>query len=208
MAFALRKQGFDLQPTGKASKRIECSVAGCNGGAIKRGMCGMHYQRWRKRGCTDRHWTLDGEPAEWVRQHRTWQGEECLTWPFSMMSNGYGQINGWTGAHVFMCHEAHGPKPDDRSYVLHSCGRGQLGCVNPNHLRWGTQSENMADRIGHGTSNRGRRNGRAKLSDRDVIDIRERYANGDVLMRELAAQYGVARQYISQIIDRSRWGWL
>lgn len=38
----------------------------------------------------------------------------------------------------------------DGVYLLHNCGNGAEGCVNPRHLRKGTPSENNADTLLHG----------------------------------------------------------
>jgi hypothetical protein len=57
-------------------------------------------------------------------------------------------------AHRVMCEIAHGPKPAPGFVAAHTCGKGREGCVNPRHLRWASQKENMADKLLHGTSNR------------------------------------------------------
>jgi hypothetical protein len=46
-----------------------------------------------------------------------------------------------------ICEEAHGPPPSPKHNALHNTADGRVGapCVNPDHLRWGTQKENMAD---------------------------------------------------------------
>lgn len=43
-----------------------------------------------------------------------------------------------------------------------------------------------------------------KLSDRDVVRIRDRYSKGDVLQKELAEEYGVSHQMISFIVNRKK----
>lgn len=45
----------------------------------------------------------------------------------------------------------------------------------------------------------------AKLTPRDVLEIRRRYWEGDVKERELAAEYGVTPQAIGHIITRRNW---
>ncbi len=70
---------------------------------------------------------------------------------------------------------------------------------NVSNLSWGTYRENEADKIIHGTDTRyGERNWRAKLSDRQVDEIRHRRSMGDGL-KEMAAFYGVTRATISRI---------
>lgn len=82
---------------------------------------------------------------------------------------------------------------------------------NPGHLRVGTQSENMADRIARGhirrgpvASLQGERHPRAKLKANNVAEIRKLLAEG-VLQKAIAAQFGVAQTLISQISRRKIW---
>lgn len=46
-------------------------------------------------------------------------------------------------AHRLICHIAHGEPPDGKPYALHSCDVPL--CVNPDHLRWGSQADNIQD---------------------------------------------------------------
>lgn len=68
------------------------------------------------------------------------------------------------------------------------------------NLVWGTRKENFADRTRHGVDNAGERNHRAKLTDAQVIEIRQRYAGGGVKQAELAAMYGVRVPAISNLL--------
>jgi hypothetical protein len=52
---------------------------------------------------------------------------------------------------------------------------------------------------------RGQVNGRAKLTDAKVIDIRARYAAGGITMQALAIEFGVSLGLISHIITRRTW---
>ena len=70
--------------------------------------------------------------------------QECIDFPFAISSNGYGDMimNGIReSAHRCMCRLAHGEPPKDKPYALHNC-KNNKKCINPNHLRWGTQLEN------------------------------------------------------------------
>lgn len=77
----------------------------------------------------------------------------CWIWTGSVDSGGYGQFYvGVQGkpvrTHRLMCTLAHG-NPTEESYnALHSCDTPR--CVNPDHLRWGTLSENTQDMISRG----------------------------------------------------------
>ncbi len=69
------------------------------------------------------------------------------------------------------------------------------------NLRWGTRAENMADRAVHGTSNRGERNGMARLRNADVVEIRRRHGNGET-KKAIAADYGITTARVLLIVAR------
>jgi len=128
-----------------------CSIEGCEHPAQTRGWCAKHYHRWQRHG--DALHTERGKPQEWIRSHANYAGDECLKWPFATSGTGYGALS-WNGqiitANRAMCIEAHGEPPLQGMDSAHSCGNGHLGCVNPNHLRWATRSENIEDAFKHG----------------------------------------------------------
>jgi hypothetical protein len=70
-----------------------------------------------------------------------------------------------------------------------------------NNLRWDTPKNNHADKIKHGTTNRGERCGTAKLTLEQVRAIR----NDSRLQRIIAAEYGVKDNTISRIKSGKRW---
>jgi hypothetical protein len=55
---------------------------------------------------------------------------------------------------------------------------------------------------------RGERNASSKLNPNKVAEIRSRFAVGDVTKTTLAEEYGVTRQAITAIIDRTCWKWV
>jgi predicted XRE-type DNA-binding protein len=79
--------------------------------------------------------------------------------------------------------------------VLHTCDNP--ACVNPDHLFLGTAKDNVADMIAKG---RRRLTSRMRMSDDDVIECRNRWAEGDVSQARLAADYGVSQTHISNIV--------
>jgi DNA-binding transcriptional regulator YiaG len=88
--------------------------------------------------------------------------------------------------------------------VLHLCNNPK--CVNIEHLRVGTQSENIQQMYadGRGVNNRGNRNGQAKLQETDVRAIRAALTGG-ALQADLAARYGVSVSLVSAIKRGRRW---
>lgn len=93
--------------------------------------------------------------------------------------------------------------------VLHDCD--VPNCVNPAHLRIGTQKENMQDCLARGRFKNnfrpqvGAENGAAKLSDEQVVEIIETYAKGLATQKELAALYGVSQSTVYRVVRGKRW---
>lgn len=69
------------------------------------------------------------------------------------------------------------------------------------NLRWDTPKNNHADKIKHGTTNRGEKCGTAKLTLEQVRAIRK----DNRLQRIIAADYGVKDNTISRIKSGKRW---
>lgn len=93
-------------------------------------------------------------------------------------------------------------------------------CVNPYHLKLGSQLDNIADmkqkgRAASGENNgnrkhpesvpRGERNGWSKLTAQQVIEIRKKYATGHYIHQQLADEYSIHRRTVGQIISGKRW---
>lgn len=136
-------------------------------------------------------------------------GDECLFWPFGRSGGGYAQMH--DGGHIVLvcrvvCERVHGPSPTPKHQAAHSCGRGTSGCVTKGHLSWKTPVANHADKLIHGTSNRGERHGNSKLTTADVIAIKA--ARGKLLQREIAEMYSVSHGTVSEIHLGKTWAWL
>jgi hypothetical protein len=88
----------------------------------------------------------------------------------------------------------------------HSCDN--TACINPAHLSWGTQVDNMQDTVQRSRGNhaRGARHGRAKLTDNQVKEIRMRAASGGVGTKAaLSREFGVSDSQISHICNGKVW---
>lgn len=91
----------------------------------------------------------------------------------------------------------------DGMEVAHNNGvRGDNRIEN---LRYATRKDNQSDKYLHGTDFSGERNGRAKLTEKDVYMIRKRYATGDIFQSVLAFEYNVDRTTISDIVKGKTW---
>lgn len=134
-------------------------------------------------------------------------GTGCLLWTGAVDTSGYGIIGvnrRLQKTHRLAYEISVGPIPDGLQ-VLHKCDTRT--CVNPAHLFVGTIADNMADRNrkGRQAKNQGMRSGLAKLNDQQVLEIRRRYAQGGISMRQLAREYGVTKYPIQRIINRVGW---
>ena len=134
----------------------------------------------------------------------------CWLWTGSSHKNGYGQtyVEGRSSlAHRVAWMIGHGNIPRGLM-VLHHCDN--RWCVNYERcLFLGTNADNMNDAWSKGRGIApvlpGESNGRAKLTEHQVREIRHRWEVGGVLQRELAEEYGIAKGYVSLIVNRVSW---
>lgn len=123
-----------------------CSIDGCGKPIKARGWCETHYARWKRHGdplTTQRFMT----PEESFSAKTSWQND-CLIWLGGNNKKGYGhmRVNGiMMRVHRYAWQRAHGEIPDDK-VVDHICHNPS--CVNVEHLRLATYSENSSNRSG------------------------------------------------------------
>jgi len=179
-----------------------CSVDGCGKAHKAKGLCRMHYLRVRRNGSTK----SNTRKNKWILDHVDYAGQDCLLYPFGKTAGGYGAVT-YKGvsenAHRLMCRLAHG-EPKGKQVARHKCK--SRACCNPNHLEWGSVSENMLDKLRDGTDNRGSKNPIAKLSEEDVLQILR--ASEKQTQASLAKDFGVTRHAIRLITLGENWGWL
>lgn len=102
--------------------------------------------------------------------------------------------------------KAYIPNSENKKEVNH--GDGNKLNNHRNNLGWMTPKENMKHAIENGLTNRGKRHGNIKLTEKQVIDIREKYSKGNVFQYELANEYNVSQTHVGNIIRYKRWEWL
>lgn len=144
-----------------------------------------------------------GATEEFLRSLVGTKKRRCIEWPYARNRAGYGLavVNGeQKTANNWMCRLAHGEPFSIWNHAAHSCGNP--ACVNPNHLRWATHAENMADKEKDGTVNRGERNGKTTLTEDDVRAIRA----APPFLTPLMERYGLTRSSIARIRSGKRWG--
>jgi hypothetical protein len=146
---------------------------------------------------------------------------DCWLWQGPINRQGYGVLR-WRDktdrAHRAAYELAHGVMLDGQ-FVCHSCD--VRACVNPAHLWLGTHLDNMADRDRKGRvargdesgrrkhperwpSVQGQENGRARLTDEQVRQIRHRRAAGETLLA-IATAFGVGSGTVSNIVKGRTW---
>lgn len=177
---------------------------------------------------------LPVEPRFWAQVDQRGP-DDCWLWRGARYSAGYGKLcvlGRARGAHRVSLWLAGGIDLDSDLYALHSCDNRL--CVNPAHLRPGTQKENIADgfargrmisqtdpsRILRGDDHPARKRAdlreqisrrqlgegshRAKLTEADIRGIFAMRARRTT-QQEIANQFGVSREQVGQILRRQAW---
>lgn len=131
----------------------------------------------------------------------------CLLWTGAVKSTGYGHI--WRDGKVVLVHRyalelriGRLLAPDE--LARHECDTPL--CVR--HLIVGGHGENVHDMMDRGrhVTSPGSRNGNARLTERDVAEIRARHAEAENLsISALATAYGVTGQTIRRIVKGLGW---
>jgi hypothetical protein len=156
-----------------------------------------HHQRLRMRAPLEERF--------YCLVHKT---DSCWLWTGFKNRKGYGHFNaGHEGlAHRVSWELAHGQRVPVGMHVLHDCpGGDNPSCVNPAHLRLGTNLENQQDAVQKGQTARGERSARARLTAQAVAEIRRRYAAGGISQTQLAAEFGVGSSCISRLVRGLGW---
>lgn len=138
-------------------------------------------------------------------RNKDWRGQILKS---SMTGSGYPGVelcrNGTgktTLVHVLVAAAFIGPRPKGK-HVAHYDGDKS----NPklSNLRYASPTENNADKIRHGKTAHGERNGLAKLTDADIMAIRARLQAGE-RGNAIAKDFGVTPANISQIKLLQTW---
>ena len=152
-------------------------------------------------------------PATRMLRRTKWVGE-CLEFTGSKR-NGYGvltvgsRVDGTRRlmkAHRVAWEAANGRPIPPGLLVLHKCDNPP--CVNPEHLFLGTPKDNTRDMVDKGRHKYGHQvgsaNGRARLTEADVVEMRRLAALGETAA-SLALRFRVAKTTASQVVTRKTW---
>ncbi len=142
----------------------------------------------------------------WSKVNKT---DTCWLWTAYRLVEGYGQIR--INGKIHRTHRlsyliAYGDFSPKLS-VLHKCD--VPACVNPAHLFLGTLADNNLD-----MTNKGRRaTGKSifinrtttKLTDVQVVCLREDFINLNLTQAQLAKKYGISQSVVSRIVNKHSW---
>lgn len=166
----------------------------------------MRWKRIHDTPLADRFW-------KYVKKGRP---NEC--WPFigDIQAKGYGHFTLTYQRHFkrvrWLAHRlawtlVHGDIPEGK-HVCHKCDNPP--CCNPKHLFCGTPKDNTQDMISKGRWSRpprlqGEEHGEAKLTEKDVIEIRRLYVPWSYSAVRLSKEFHVSKRLIFNIVHRLAW---
>lgn len=186
-----------------------CDIEGCDRPRVSSpGWCNAHYKRWKRHGNPLGKYRMHGRTlAEAFAHHCPGSPphDGCWVWESSLNASGYG-VMGWEDRVLVanrVSYELFNGPIDDGLVVRHTCDRP--ACVQPAHLILGTKADNSRDMTDRERQCRGEKFSSSKLTDSAVREIRELYASGTVLQRDLAQRFEISQTTISTVVARKAW---
>ena len=133
--------------------------------------------------------------------------DSCWLWKASLNTYGYGCF--WWNKKQHQSHRIswlikYGAGSD--KLLLHSCDNPN--CVNPDHLREGTQADNIKDKMIRNRQAKGEKNGQAKLTEEQVLAMKEKYETGGHSLAGLGREYGISVTAVMYIVTGRNWSHL
>lgn len=164
---------------------------------------GRHYKR--PVGLSLKYWILHN-----INVNRE---TGCWEWARSLDSAGYGLIRDTSGprsrllkAHRALYEIEKGPIPQGL-ICCHKCDNPK--CCNPDHIFLGTYKDNTQDAVKKKRMKqpclKAEKSPVAKLTNADVLEIRERYRTTKDSAAKISKDYGVGSHCIQQIVAGVNW---
>lgn len=176
--------------------------------AADEGLCRAHRTRERLRGDPLAGRSVPGMLKAFIIHAVESDTDDCIVWPFYKHRKGYGLIkwdSNWVQTHRLSLSLKSGVPFSTKLHALHdphACS--ERACINPRHLRWGTNDDNVADRTASGNTLRGEDVGTATLTEDEVKAI----WFDDRPLRKIASARNVPVRTIRNIKERLCWVWL
>jgi hypothetical protein len=126
----------------------------------------------------------------------------CWEW-IGTKKDGYGRMFPDLRAHR-VSWELHFGQIPNALVVRHDCDNRP--CVRPDHLRLGTTQDNTADRTKRNRQAKGEKQGSARLTEAQVLEIRELAKSQNC--SQIAKIYGVHRSHAWAIVTGVKWSYL
>jgi hypothetical protein len=131
--------------------------------------------------------------------------DTCWLWIGSLMPTGYGhftfQGKPWIASRLMYVH-CYGEIPEGYDVAHAPIICHNPSCINPDHLEAVPKKVNMSHKVLDGTDQRGEKNGTAKLTTEQILEIRRR---SNETQSSLAKEFGVNTQQIGRIIHKKTW---
>ena len=132
---------------------------------------------------------------------------DCWEWRGHITQAGYGWFalshRKGIAAHRFALQLATGIEQPEEIFACHHCNNRK--CCRPSHLFWGTATDNQRDMTNKGRHRWGEKNGQAKLTEEQVIEIKELLSDGQYSQQEIGNMFGVCQSAISAIKLGKSW---
>jgi len=152
---------------------------------------------------TKRRFKNDEDLKQFLLDNMIQQDNGCLVWTRGCNRTGYGVIGYKYDDHLVhrLFWSLSGRDLPDNMELLHSCDNPP--CCNLDHLKLGTQQDNMLDRDLKNRVAHGETHCRAKLADSQVSEIKEMARSGQPLIL-IAKTFGVNPSHISRLVSGKR----
>jgi hypothetical protein len=156
---------------------------------------GEIWSAWRQNGDG---WIINMKTIHKLAKHKLWWGHLQVRFQIDGVRKGK-RVHRLIG-------KAFIPNPNNLPFVCHE--NGNPGDNRVGNLYWGTQKENMRDRVKHGTHRRGSRSNTAKLNRFSVERIKLlREVCPTMSQGNIAKIYDVSQSTISSILRGHNWSY-
>jgi HNH endonuclease len=189
-----------------------CDLPGCDAPFVARGMCRKHYTAWQRATPKDQRPPAPGLSRLTVEERfysKVTQADPAACWPWtgSTHRSGHGVFfvskeRGTVPAHAFALELATGEARPEGLETCHHCDNPP--CCNPAHLYYGTRQQNVDDMWRRERGRRGSAHRDALLTEKSVVEIRQRYAAGE-FAKDLASEFNVTIGTVVAVVLGKNW---